>query len=353
MKIIKIILFGIITHGSVCVWGNEIYLKKEIEITNSFGKESNPFLYPSEVDVDSSGNIYILESNEKRIQVFDKNGNYKKVIGRKGQGPGEFQTPIYICVSNKDKLYVADITRRCISIFRKDMEYLKTIYFPNEILLFKRFMVDKDENIICGYASYNEELNRYVIAKYDNNFKYINTIMEYIGIYSIIRLKGITIQPFKYSAQVLWTLSEDGFIYSIRNDENVLLKIDTGGGIRKKEEINYDLEKMDKEEIEGIFKGFKKDIRNITPDKYIPKHKPAIINMIAIDRYILLLKQKENDKKYEYDLYNEEMKRIGNVNTLYIINRYKYGKVYSIEIELNKEKDDVENVKIARYGILE
>ena len=40
---------------------------------------------------DNDGRIYALDNKAARIQVYNKNGEYVETIGRKGQGPGEFE----------------------------------------------------------------------------------------------------------------------------------------------------------------------------------------------------------------------------------------------------------------------
>lgn len=44
------------------------------------------------VDTDAAGNIYVLDSGADTIFKFDARGGLLKSFGRKGQGPGEFQS---------------------------------------------------------------------------------------------------------------------------------------------------------------------------------------------------------------------------------------------------------------------
>ena len=39
--------------------------------------------------VDEEASIYVLDTQDAHIKVFDKTGKYVRTIGRKGQGPGE------------------------------------------------------------------------------------------------------------------------------------------------------------------------------------------------------------------------------------------------------------------------
>ena len=60
---------------------------------SSFGEDD--YLYnPSDIEVDLSGSlIYIADSGNDRVLVFDFDGKCQKIIGRTGQGPAEFSNP--------------------------------------------------------------------------------------------------------------------------------------------------------------------------------------------------------------------------------------------------------------------
>src|SRR3989442_12418401 len=66
------------------------------------------FNHPSGVAVDSSGNIYVADTNNDRIAVFDSSGKLLKSIGSKGSGPGEFNHPSGVAVDSICNIYVAD-----------------------------------------------------------------------------------------------------------------------------------------------------------------------------------------------------------------------------------------------------
>lgn len=68
-------------------------------------------------DVDEAGNIYLLESLEGSVTVYDKDGKIIRQFGKKGQGPGEFESSVYLSVSPEKKIYVLDRPRKVIQIF--------------------------------------------------------------------------------------------------------------------------------------------------------------------------------------------------------------------------------------------
>ena len=65
------------------------------------GSGQGEFNYPSDIAVDSSGNVFVIDSSNHRIQEFDNNGNYLN----------QWQRPSYdlmggLCFDASDKLYV-------------------------------------------------------------------------------------------------------------------------------------------------------------------------------------------------------------------------------------------------------
>lgn len=70
--------------------------------------ENIAFHMPSDLAVGADGRIYILDTGNHRIQVFDKNGKYLKTIGRQGQGPGEFFMPGSIELDDRGNLFVGE-----------------------------------------------------------------------------------------------------------------------------------------------------------------------------------------------------------------------------------------------------
>ena len=84
------------------------------------------------VDVDSEDNIYLLNDleNKDAIFKFDNKGNFVTSFGRKGQGPGELRWAMYLRVSPKDDIMVADSLYKLV-VFKKDGSYKNQIIFKS------------------------------------------------------------------------------------------------------------------------------------------------------------------------------------------------------------------------------
>jgi len=78
------------------------------------------FWGPRDVAVDSSGNVYVADTGNKRVRVYDIDGNYLRDIGSGGGGPGQLNEPSGLAISPDGRLFVADTWNRRISVFGLD-----------------------------------------------------------------------------------------------------------------------------------------------------------------------------------------------------------------------------------------
>ena len=81
-------------------------------------------------DFDPDGNIFIFDAGNYRVLKFDSDGNFICSFGRKGQGPGEFQSDGDMAIDNQGKVYITKDNN--LSIFDNDGKYINQIsVLPN------------------------------------------------------------------------------------------------------------------------------------------------------------------------------------------------------------------------------
>ena len=71
-------------------------------------RDKGTFLSPTNVAVDRQGNIYVADTGNYRVQVWDPAGKFVRAFGTQGDGPGEFIRPKGIGVDSAGHVYVAD-----------------------------------------------------------------------------------------------------------------------------------------------------------------------------------------------------------------------------------------------------
>jgi len=80
----------------------------------------------SDVGWDQNDNIYISDGyGNSRVAKFDKNGNWVKAWGERGNGQGQFNIPHTIASDAKGNIYVGDRTNRRIQVFDGEGTFLK------------------------------------------------------------------------------------------------------------------------------------------------------------------------------------------------------------------------------------
>lgn len=72
----------------------------------------------SGIAVDRAGIVYVSDRGASKVWVFDAEGRSVRGIGRKGQGPGEFESPTGLAVGPDGRLWVRDLSR--VSRFTAD-----------------------------------------------------------------------------------------------------------------------------------------------------------------------------------------------------------------------------------------
>jgi hypothetical protein len=65
------------------------------------------------------------------VFIFNKNGKFIKEIGKKGDGPGEYQMPQSFTQDNEGNIYVLDQMKRQIDIFDKDYKFKNLLHYAS------------------------------------------------------------------------------------------------------------------------------------------------------------------------------------------------------------------------------
>ena len=93
-------------------------MKEDFSFVGSFGREGNQdgdLLYPTDLAFDSSGCVHVVDSGNKRIQVYTRSGRYLGQYSDKGTAGS--LAPYSICIDiGADRVYVGEYTH-CISMF--------------------------------------------------------------------------------------------------------------------------------------------------------------------------------------------------------------------------------------------
>jgi uncharacterized protein (TIGR03663 family) len=99
-------------------WGHFADTKGQADL------EPSGFWGPRDIVLDATGNVYVADTGNKRIQKFDADGKFLAQWGGAGVVPGRFDEPTSLDISATGVIYVADAWNRRVQSFSTDMKPL-------------------------------------------------------------------------------------------------------------------------------------------------------------------------------------------------------------------------------------
>ena len=89
--------------------------------------EPGLFSLPTNVAVDHDGNVYVTDTLNDRVEIFDADGAFISTFGKSGDGPGYFSRPKGIAIDADGHIWVADAMQQRVQVFNNEGRLL--IYF--------------------------------------------------------------------------------------------------------------------------------------------------------------------------------------------------------------------------------
>jgi DNA-binding beta-propeller fold protein YncE len=124
-----VVLLGglLVLAGSAGLFARPPESPETVWALSSFG-EADYFYQPGDLTADRERKrIYVVETGNHRVSVFDFEGGFLKTIGGEGQGPGEFARPTGLWVRKDGGLVVADNGNHRLQLFDREGGLVKTI----------------------------------------------------------------------------------------------------------------------------------------------------------------------------------------------------------------------------------
>ncbi len=83
------------------------------------GLEANSFNRPTDIAFDKAGNVYVADGmgTNNRVAKFNADGNFVKTWGQTGTGQGQFTKILGIASDSAGNIYVADAGNKRIQVF--------------------------------------------------------------------------------------------------------------------------------------------------------------------------------------------------------------------------------------------
>ncbi|HET9164310.1 MAG TPA: DUF6531 domain-containing protein [Solirubrobacterales bacterium] len=91
----------------------------------SSGTGGGQFAHPAGIAVDTSGNLWVADENNHRVEKFNAAGEYLSSFGSSGTGNGQFGRPTDVAIAANGNLWVTDASNNRLEEFSPSGEFLK------------------------------------------------------------------------------------------------------------------------------------------------------------------------------------------------------------------------------------
>lgn len=150
--------------NKIFVFGKDDAFKGEF--TGADFKES--FNMPTYLALDSSDMLYVTDSMNFTVRVFDANGRYVRSQGQIGDSPGSFARPKGVAMDSDRNLYVLDSIFANFQMFNQKGQLLLYVGqeggLPGEMMLPSGIFIDRDDRIYVA-DTFNHRIQIYQYLK--------------------------------------------------------------------------------------------------------------------------------------------------------------------------------------------
>ena len=112
------------------------------------------FAAPQGVAVDKDGNVYVTDTLNDRVEIFDADGNFLSTFGKNGDGPGYFARPKGIAVDGDGHIWVADAMQNQLQVFNREGQLLTYIggpgHYPGQFESLVGIAIDKNNRVFTS-----------------------------------------------------------------------------------------------------------------------------------------------------------------------------------------------------------
>ena len=93
-------------------------------VFGDYGDGDGQMIWPTAIDIDSQGRVYVSDEETHRISVFESSGKFLFSWGEHGSAKGQIDGPSGLAFDGEDNLYVVDHLNNRVQKFTGDGEFL-------------------------------------------------------------------------------------------------------------------------------------------------------------------------------------------------------------------------------------
>jgi len=127
------------------------------------------FAAPTNAAVDKDGNLYVTDTLNDRVQVFDAEGAFIRTFGKNGDGPGEFTRPKGIAIDCDGHVWVADANLNRLQVLTPEGNLRLIVgsfgWLPGQFQALAGLTIDKQNRVFTS----EQYLGRVQMFRYITN----------------------------------------------------------------------------------------------------------------------------------------------------------------------------------------
>lgn len=317
--------------------------KKVFDLKNKVRiQETNDSLiaFVEDLDIDSRSDIWISDWNSNCILKFDKSGKFKKIIAKKGKGPGDVYMVNRIIITKNDRVYTISALR-VVKIFDIDGKYIDSFILtkgPFPSLCIK--VNSKGNMIISGPMKRVDNQTKLLTGEmlhiYDPKGKYIKSFFKMDEKVGKFNLKS-------YISSAMDLDSNDN-IYAVQSMDYKISVFDREGKI-----LRHFGSKQKYYNAPGYLSLKVKKDKN--KRKEFEKSFTYVMDTFVFDKKLAVLSRNHSDSelnefRFFIDIYNRESGELiyGVIESDMLLYRVKNGKFYFLNIAKDDEDFDEEKI---------
>lgn len=341
-----------VIDGVECIHNTEIPLhpdktvafEEDLSISGE-DQDGNIILFePRLLLVDDNEKIYISESKDQVIKVFDSDGKYIKTIGAKGSGPGEFQMIAYLAITKDGKLIVMDRRARRTSFFDTSGQFLKSFQWQTD---YYNFILMRSSSYIISEIVYgtDRQFQELFVKEIDFNGKEIRSYGQFTPEEPKIIRKGNSSHyiSLPVSPHSVFAGDQDrGLLFHCLNSKYIIGVYDTSGKLFRKIDLPYSpvpFTNKDAKEYRAIYENSPDEIvREEVKTMKMPKVKNIVSMMYVDDERNLWVRTNESKREEDkiltaFDIFNSDGYYFAKVWIEFIYFIFKKGKMYRMDTD--------------------
>jgi len=143
-----------------------------------FGEGDDPETSFSQVAffvVTDQGHVIAVDIKDKKVMVFDAEGNFLRNIGKSGQGPGEFQIPSGLALTPNNELMIEDAMGRRLAFFTLEGEFIKNVSIADKMSMLN-LLIDAEGNYLARQLGMEGQKMYFEMKKYDKDLNPVFTM---------------------------------------------------------------------------------------------------------------------------------------------------------------------------------